>query len=215
MAGLGKAIEFIRVNGVYVFAEYSWSRLAGQVRNGLLGRKLKTRGLNIGRYSRVRGLAFLHIGNDFHAGDGLWIEAVSRYEEQEFRPRIVIGNSVRASNWVHIAATHSVEIGDHCLLGSKVIITDHGHGQYSNGHSLPLEPPAKRALDSDRKVVIGRNVWLGDGVVVMPDVTIGDGAVIGANSVVSKDVPPNTMCVGIPSKPVKVYDLDAQVWRKL
>lgn len=212
---MSKAFEFIRVNGWYLFAVEMWSRASSSVRNRLLEQKLATKGLHLGRYSRLKGLGFLQVGNDFHAGDGLWIEAVVAYEEQRFQPRIVIGNSVRASNWVHIAATHSVEIGDHCLIGSKVIITDHGHGQYAGAHSSPHEPPARRTLDSGRSVVVGRNVWLGDGVVVMPDVTIGEGAVIGANSVVSKDIPPFTMCVGSPARPIKEFDETMKEWKRL
>jgi lipopolysaccharide O-acetyltransferase len=176
---------------------------------------VKTEGLHIGRYSRLKGLAFMKFGKDFSAGDGLWMEAIARYEDQVFQPRIVIGDSVRISNWVHIAATHYVEIGDHCLIGSKVVITDHGHGQYANGHSLPFEPPAKRRLDSTRKVVIGPNAWLGDGVVVMPDVTIGEGAVIGANSVVSRDIPPFTVSVGAPARPIKQFDQNLKEWKTL
>lgn len=215
MADIQKLREFVQVNGWYLFAEELWSRATRGVRSKLLARRLKTEDLLLGRYSRLKGLRFLQVGRDFHAGDSLWIEAVARYGDQVFQPRIVIGNRVRASNWVHIAATHYVEIGDDCLIGSKVIITDHGHGQYASGHSSPFEPPAMRRLDSGRKVVIGRNVWLGDGVVVMPDVTIGEGAVIGSNSIVSKDIPAFTVSVGAPAKPIKQYDKDSKEWRVL
>lgn len=215
MTLIGKLRELCRVNGWSLLADEIWSRTAGSMRSRLLARQLKTEGLYLGRYSRLKGLAFMQVGKDFQVGDSLWMEAITRYEDQVFQPRIVIGYSVRASNWVHIAATHYVEIGDHCLIGSKVIITDHGHGQYGGSHSSPLEPPAKRQLDSNRKVVIGRNVWLGDGVVVMPDVTIGEGAVIGANSVVSRDIPPFTVSIGAPARPIKQYDFQEGVWRKV
>jgi acetyltransferase-like isoleucine patch superfamily enzyme len=212
---MSKLREFARVNGWFHLAEEIGSRTAGSMRSWLLARQLKTEGLYLGRYARLKGLAFMQVGKDFQVGDSLWMEAITRYEDQVFQPRIVIGNSVRASNWVHIAATHYVEIGDHCLIGSKVIITDHGHGQYANGHSSPLEPPAKRRLDSNRKVIIGRNVWLGESVVVMPDVTIGEGAVIGANSIVSRDIPPFTVAVGAPARPIKQYDFQEGVWKKV
>lgn len=211
---MGKMREFVRINGWYLFAEESLLRIAGRMRSRLLARQLKTEGLLIGRYSRLRGLAFFQVGKDFHAGDSLWIEAIVRYENQGFRPQIIIGNGVRVSNWVHIAATHYVEIGDNCLIGSKVIIIDHGHGQYTKDYCSPFEPPAKRRLDTERKIVIGRNVWLGDGVVVMPDVTIGEGAVIGANSIVSRDIPPFTISVGAPAKPFKEYDFSRSSWTK-
>ncbi len=213
LARIRKLREFIRVNGLYLFAGEIWSRATCRVRSRLLALPLKAQGLHIGRYSRLSGLGFMQVGKDFKAGDSLWLEALARYRDQVFQPRIVIGNSVRISNWVHIAATHYVEIGDNCLIGSKVVITDHGHGQYAKGQSSPFEPPAQRQLDSNRKVVIGRNVWLGDGVVVMPDVTIGEGAIIGANAVVSKDIPPFTVSVGAPARPIKQFDQNLKEWK--
>jgi lipopolysaccharide O-acetyltransferase len=113
---------------------------------------------------------------------------------------------------VHIAATHFVEIGDNVLMGSKVVVTDHNHGQYSKDHTSPNIPPALRPLDHDRSVVIGRNVWLGDGVVVTPGSSIGEGAVIGANSVVQGRIPPFTIAAGVPAKIMKVFDFDTQKW---
>ena len=155
------------------------------------------------------------IGEDLSAGDDLWLEAITRYQEQVFLPRIVIGRHVRIGNFVHIAATHFVEVGDDVLIGSKVIITDHNHGQYSREHTSPRVAPALRPLDYGRRVVIGRNVWLGDGVVVAPGSTIGEGAVIGANSVVVGAIPAFTMAVGAPAKVCKVYSFDIGEWRKI
>jgi lipopolysaccharide O-acetyltransferase len=152
------------------------------------------------------------MGEDFSAEDGLWLEAVTRSNDQTFSPRIVIGSHVRISRWVHIAATHFVEIGDNVLMGSKVVVTDHNHGQYSKDHTSPNIPPALRPLDHDRSVVIGRNVWLGDGVVVTPGSSIGEGAVIGANSVVQGRIPPFTIAAGVPAKIMKVFDFDTQKW---
>lgn len=63
-----------------------------------------------------------------------------------------------------------------------------------------------------KPVVIESNVWLGDNVVVLPGVTIGSGSIIGANSVVSKDVPKNTISVGVPAKVIKEYNFDKEMW---
>lgn len=212
---MNKIREFGWSNGPYLLAEEMWARLTLFTRNRILARQFRVHGFSVGRYSRLRGVRNVTIGNDFHAGDSLWLEAVTRYERQFFSPRIVIGTSVRISHWVHIAATNYVEIGDHCLLGSKVIVTDHGHGQYTNKHSSPLEPPAERFLDDDRRVIIGRNVWLGDGVVVMPDVMIGEGSVVGANSVVTCNIPSFSIAVGVPAVVIKTYDFTVKEWRKV
>jgi lipopolysaccharide O-acetyltransferase len=152
------------------------------------------------------------MGEDFSAGSDLWLEAITAYNQQTFVPRIIIGNHVRISNSVHIAATNLVKIGDDVLLGSKVVITDHNHGQYSREHSSPKTPPTLRPLDRDRQVTIGRNVWLGDGVVVTPGSSIGEGAVIGANSVVVGHIPANTIAAGSPATVRKTFSVSTQTW---
>jgi lipopolysaccharide O-acetyltransferase len=156
----------------------------------------------------------MSIGKDFRAGPGLWLEAVTLYGDQKCYPQIVIGERVCASHHVHIAATNYIEIGNDCLFGSGVLITDHSHGRYSIFHDSPQTPPALRPLDIGHRVVIGRNVWLGDGVVVLPDVTIGEGSIVGANSVVTKDIPPFSAAAGAPAHVRKSYDFRTQEWTR-
>jgi len=155
------------------------------------------------------------MGEDFSAEDGLWLEAISQYSNQTFLPRIVIGEHVRASHFVHIAATSFVQIGDNVLIGSKVMITDHNHGQYSREHTSPHIPPSQRPLDHDRRVTIGRNVWLGDGVVVTPGSSIGEGSVIGANSVVIGIIPAYTIAAGLPATVRKAFNFSTQEWNNV
>lgn len=183
------------------------------VRNYLISRKLGVKKIRVGPAAYLRGLSFVEIGEDFSAGRGLWLEAISRYNDEEFAPRIVIGNHVRISQFVHIAATHLIEIGDNVLIGSKVMITDHNHGQYSGqNHVSPQTSPTDRPLDRERHVLIERNVWLGDGVVVTPGSSIGEGSVIGANSVVHGSIPAFTIAVGAPAMARKVFNFDAMEW---
>lgn len=205
-------VDFANENGWHLLAEHLMTRAAAAIRGYILGRELRTQGLRIGPHSLMRGLKHISIGKNFRAGPGLWLEAVTIYREQNFSPRIVIGDRVCASHHVHIAAANYVEIGDNCLFGSRVLITDHSHGRYSILHDSPEVPPALRPLDNAHRVVIGRNVWLGDGVVVMPDVTIGEGAIIGANSVVTKDIPPFTAAAGAPASIRKQFDFSANEW---
>ena len=87
--------------------------------------------------------------------------------------------------------TH-IYIGDCTMLGPNVVIATAGH---------PILPELReKALQYNLPVHIGRNCWLGAGVLVLPGVTIGDNTVIGAGSVVTKDIPANVVAVGNPCK---------------
>jgi lipopolysaccharide O-acetyltransferase len=205
-------MEFARANGWYLLGEDSLLRVTTLLKSLILARKLKTSGLRIGPRANIRGLAYMKIGRDFHAGSQLWLQALTHYGDQVFAPRISIGESVRISDSVHIAATNYVEIGDGCLFGSKVLVIDHNHGQYSKSHSSPYDAPSKRLLDRDRSVVIGQNVWLGDSVVVGPGSIIGEGCIVGANSVVKGSLPPFTISSGNPAAVIKRFDFEMHEW---
>lgn len=103
-----------------------------------------------------------------------------------------VGHRVSINAFVHIWALGGVTIGDDTLIASHVAIT-----------SLTHDPRAElfSASSQSRPVVIGRNVWIGTHAVVLPGVTIGDGAIIGAGAVVTKDVAPRSVVVGVPAAP--------------
>jgi lipopolysaccharide O-acetyltransferase len=82
-------------------------------------------------------------------------------------------------------------------------------GEHQDG---PSTPPVRRRLSQGQPVRIGANVWLGDGVVVLPGVSIGEGSIVGANSVVSRDLPSGVIAVGAPATPIKVYDAAQARW---
>lgn len=130
-------------------------------------------------------------------------------------PILYIGKNVQINDYVHIGVTNEIRIGDNTLIASKVFISDHNHGAY-NGEiqSNPNQPPLERVLES-KKVIIGNNVWIGEYVAILPGVTIGDGAIIGSMSVVSKDVPAYTIAVGVPAKGIKSFDFLTGVWKKI
>lgn len=114
---------------------------------------------------------------------------------------ITIGNGCLIRRGAHITAINSITIGDNLLTGTNVIITDNSHGA-TDAASLSI-PPGRREAESKGTVRIGNNVWLGNNVCVMPGVEIGDGAVVGANSVVTHDIPPLCVAAGAPARVVK------------
>jgi lipopolysaccharide O-acetyltransferase len=212
MSPLHRVLRSLHENGVYVFAASHIISLFGFMRNRMIARKLGVAKINIGSRSCLLGLPFIEMGEDFSAADSLWLLAITQYNDQTLSPKIIIGNHVRISRHVQIAATHFIEIGDNVLIGSGVLITDHNHGQYSKEHSSPNMAPFLRSLDQNRRVVIEKNVWLGAGVVVTPDTFIGEGTVIGANSVVRGRIPPYAVAVGLPAKVIKTFDFNTQKW---
>jgi lipopolysaccharide O-acetyltransferase len=135
------------------------------------------------------------------------------YKGKKYSPKIYIGDRVSFSGGVHITAIHQITIGNDVLFGSNIYISDHNHGGYSNNvHSIPSEPPSARALISGGEVFIGNNVWVGDNVNIVAPVKIGDGSIIGANSVVRGDIPSNAIVAGSPARIIKIFNESTKLW---
>ena len=102
------------------------------------------------------------------------------------------GKNVYANfNLTLVDDTH-IYVGDYTMLGPNVVLATAGH---------PVLPELReKAYQFNMPVHIGRNCWLGAGVIVLPGVTIGDNTVIGAGSVVTKDIPSNVVAVGNPCR---------------
>lgn len=154
----------------------------------------------------IEGGKYICIGDNFCARSGLRIEAHDHYQNQHFFPHIAIGNNVNVGENCHIGAIDSVEIGNNVLMGSKVYITDHQHGRTTE-NELEIKP-IERKLYSRGTVVVEDDVWLGDGVAIMPNVRIGHNSVVGANAVVTKDVPPFSIVAGVPAKIIKQINIE-------
>ena len=192
-----------------------WKRANVALRSIFFGHLLRAPGIVLNGPVLVRGSRHIGFGKNIYVGGRIWIEAISQYGEQRFTPHITLGESCSFSDAVHISCIELIEIGERVLVGSNVYIGDHSHGIYVGlAQSTPTMPPAKRPLGGGGPVVIKSNVWIGDNVVIVGPVTIGAGAVIGANTVVRRDVAPATMVVGTPAKVIKSYDLSASQWIK-
>ena len=94
-----------------------------------------------------------------------------------------------------IVALESVSIGERCLIGTHCMITDTAFHD--------VDPERRLAPPSAKPVTIGSNVWLGARVVVLPGVTIGADAVVGVGSIVTSDIPPRALAVGVPARVVR------------
>lgn len=149
----------------------------------------------------VKGHQYISFGS-FMARPGLRIECWDKYMGRFYTPSIIIGENVCFNFRCHIGAIDKIVIGNNVLIGSQVLITDHSHGS-SSEDDLGI-PPAERCLSSKGPVIIEDNVWIGEGVCVLPNVKVGRNSIIGANSVVSHDVPPFSVVAGNPAKVIKM-----------
>ena len=103
-----------------------------------------------------------------------------------------LGSNIYANAGLKLVDDTHIYIGDCTMLGPNVVIATAGH---------PIDPELRgRGLQYNLPVHIGKNCWLGAGVIVMPGVTIGDNCVIGAGSIVTKDIPSNVVAVGNPCR---------------
>ena len=105
---------------------------------------------------------------------------------------VYLGKNIYANAGLKLVDDTHIYIGDYTMLGPNVVLATAGH---------PIDPELRqKGLQYNLPVRIGRNCWLGAGVIVMPGVTIGDNTVIGAGSVVTKDVPSGVVAVGNPCR---------------
>ncbi len=149
------------------------------------------------------------IGDGTVFGDWIYLTAWDSYDciidneiqRQKLTPVLIIGNNCSFGAFNHITSTNKITIGDRCLTGKWVTITDNSHGK-TDFESLQVEP-IRRPLYSKGSITIGNDVWIGDKATILPGVTIGDGAIIAANAVVTKNVPAYSIVAGNPARIIK------------
>lgn len=130
--------------------------------------------------------------------------ASSIYAPTKFRTfassaRIFIGNNVGLNGTSIVARTKSIYIGDGTMIAPNCVIMD------SDFHAL--WPPENRennpALERDKDIFIGKNVWIGSQVIILKGVTIGDNSIIAAGSLVARDIPASVLAGGNPARVIK------------
>lgn len=114
-------------------------------------------------------------------------------ESESTQPALRLGRNVYVNRNTVIDAHGTLTIGDECMIGANCYITDGNHGTKART-SIGAQPM------TIRPVSIGNDVWIGANCIVLPGVTIGSGAVIGAGSVVTKNVSPQSIVAGSPAR---------------
>lgn len=136
----------------------------------------------------------LEIGAEALLEPGVWLTAPGD-------ARIRIGSGTFLNRNVMVAAVSLVEIGDHCMLANGCFVTDGNH-RFDD----PDAPVPWQGFDSKGPTRIGDNVWCGANVVVTSGVMIGQRTVVGANSVVTQDLPPFSIAAGAPARVLRTID---------
>jgi acetyltransferase-like isoleucine patch superfamily enzyme len=117
------------------------------------------------------------------------------------RARIRIGAGCSLNLGVMVAAVELVEIGDHCMFANGCFVTDADH-RFDD----PVKPVPWQGFTSKGPTRVGDNVWCGANVVITGGVTVGERCVIGANSVVTADIPPFSVAAGAPAKVLRTIE---------
>lgn len=130
-------------------------------------------------------------------GENAWIAPFFQCDNGK---NIHIGDNFIGNHNLTILDNYIVNIGSNVMIGPNTLISSVGH---------PLSPKKRREHTSVvREVNIGDDVWIGGNVSILPGVTIGDNVVIGAGSVVNRDIPSNSLAVGVPARVIKSLDND-------
>jgi acetyltransferase-like isoleucine patch superfamily enzyme len=150
----------------------------------------------LGRHSKLVEPQLIHVGNGVSFGEYAWLNAKNDLKND--KPTLYIGDDTYIGRFVQINAWQSVNIGRNVLIADRVLISDADHN-YDDCNT-----PIIRQGDSFNGCVsLKDGCWIGIGVVVLPNVTIGQNAVVAANSVVTQDVPDFAVAGGIPAKIIK------------
>lgn len=166
------------------------------------------KGCRISPPFRHSNLHQIRLGSDVIINRDCWIGVVNEQDDED-TTKLWIGADSAIGMGATISAALSIVLEDHVLLARNVYISDHGH-EFSN-----IEIPIKhQGITKPQPVKIGRSTWLGQNVVVLPGVTIGEHCVIGANSVVRSSIPAYSVAVGVPARVVRRFNPASAQWEK-
>jgi acetyltransferase-like isoleucine patch superfamily enzyme len=170
-------------------------------------------GLKAGRGSYIRAPFEIPFGNGISLGERTTVgrhalmSLIKNYGSDVFEPKIYIGNDVYIGSHLYLVAVGEITIGDGCVLSDYVNINDASHG---------LDPTAgpimQQRLVFKGPIRIGQNCFLGFRSAILSGVSLGEGCVVGINSVVTKSFPAYSMIAGAPARVVRTFDHASKSW---
>jgi acetyltransferase-like isoleucine patch superfamily enzyme len=173
---------------------------------GLLILRLGWWKLRLGRRLRLDGLAFIGPGCRLEVGRnavlelGRWSWLGHGCKIRCHEGRVSVGAKSVMGQECTISAYQHVAIGRECVIADRVMLIDFDHG------SVEVDRPIRLQGIYKRDVNVGHNVWIGYGACILRGVTVGDNAIVGTNSVVTKDVAANAVVGGVPARVLRMRD---------
>ena len=169
----------------------------------------KTRKIRVGKNVRVSHPNNITFGKNIEIMQEAVFAPLYK-NNKKFPSKIIVGNNVHFGVQDRIASACSVTIEDDVLFAAFVHVTDHSH----EFHDIS-RPVIAQGVYSKGPVRIKRGAWLGFGCHILSGVTIGEGSVVGANAVVTRDVPDHCAVAGNPARIISYYDFEEKVWKSV
>ena len=165
-----------------------------------------------GRNLRVQNGGCICIDKGSVIGDNTKLLCTAEYNSVSFdiQPQLHIGKNFHSTRDLTIQCARKVKIGDNVLCASNVFMIDYNHG---------MNPISENYLDNDLEIsqgiIIKDGVWIGNNVIILGNVTIGEKSIIAAGAVVTQSVPSYTIVAGNPAHIIKAYNHKLGEWTKI
>jgi acetyltransferase-like isoleucine patch superfamily enzyme len=202
----GALVQFIWIQVGYLFRGLKVLFLFRKPKGMMLGK-----GVSFFNISKIKWGKFLRLGNQvyvsalskngIHFGDNVSIGAFSRVivstSLNDIGDKIVVGNNVGVGEFAYLGGAGGLEIGDECIVGQYLSCHPENH-KYEN-----INLSIRHQGVSRKGIKIGKNCWIGSKVTILDGVSIGNGSIIAAGSVVTKSFSENSIIGGVPAKLLK------------
>ena len=184
-------------------------KLKYEINRFQIKRKIKNLGKNayIKKKYHIIGGKYIFLGDDVSIREGASIQCFDNYAGKKLSPKLTIGKGTFINRFVTILCADSITIGSNSFFGSFVTICNENHGIDLSSSICYGKQPL-----TTKPITIGSNCWIGDKTIILPGVTIGDNSIIGAGSVVTKDIPEKAVAVGNPARVIKKWNLSKGKW---